>query len=143
MMKSCDFLIIGSGPAGQKAAIQGAKAGLKVVVVESEPQVGGMCVHKGTIPSKALRESARRFSNAHELLKTELPTELSSLMSNVEMRAQDLESNQPNPAWQFRCAVWDLIVAHADDLDVDEMRSTLEDVVFEYHEHCGAGRPDT
>ncbi|MBV1879434.1 MAG: Si-specific NAD(P)(+) transhydrogenase [Pseudomonadales bacterium] len=82
-MDECDFLIIGSGPAGQKAAVQGAKAGLNVVLVESEPQVGGMCVHKGTIPSKALRESARRYQSAHRIFKTDTPTELAPLMKNV------------------------------------------------------------
>ena len=54
----CDFLVIGSGPAGQKAAIQGAKAGKKVILVERESRLGGICVNRGTIPSKALRESA-------------------------------------------------------------------------------------
>ena len=54
----CDFLVIGSGPAGQKAAIQGAKAGLKVMLVERESRLGGICVNRGTIPSKTLRESA-------------------------------------------------------------------------------------
>jgi NAD(P) transhydrogenase len=53
-----DFVVIGSGPAGQKAAIQAAKAGAKVLVVEYEPHVGGACVHNGTVPSKALRETA-------------------------------------------------------------------------------------
>jgi NAD(P) transhydrogenase len=55
-----DFLVIGSGPAGQKAAIQAAKAGKRVAVVERERQVGGNCVHTGTIPSKSLREHALR-----------------------------------------------------------------------------------
>ena len=54
----CDFLVIGSGPAGQKAAIQGAKAGLKVMLVERESRLGGICVNRGTIPRKTLRESA-------------------------------------------------------------------------------------
>ncbi|MFT7685504.1 MAG: NAD(P) transhydrogenase [Candidatus Azotimanducaceae bacterium] len=84
-MKNCDFLIIGSGPAGQKAAIQGAKAGLDVVLIESEKTIGGMCVHKGTIPSKALRESAKRFNSAHRLLKSDIPTELAPLMQNVDL----------------------------------------------------------
>ncbi|MBL4680211.1 MAG: Si-specific NAD(P)(+) transhydrogenase [Pseudomonadales bacterium] len=84
-MQKCDFLIIGSGPAGQKAAIQGAKAGLDVVLIESERKIGGMCVHKGTIPSKALRESARKFSSAHRILNSEMPTELAPLMQNVEL----------------------------------------------------------
>ena len=53
-----DIFVIGSGPAGQKAAIQGAKAGKRVALVERQKQVGGACVHHGTIPSKTLRESA-------------------------------------------------------------------------------------
>lgn len=52
-----DLVIIGSGPAGQKAAIQGAKLGKKVVVIEKSPEVGGNCVNNGTIPSKSLREA--------------------------------------------------------------------------------------
>jgi NAD(P) transhydrogenase len=58
-----ELVVIGSGPAGQKAAIQGAKTGARVLVVESEPQVGGACVHHGTIPSKALRETALSLSS--------------------------------------------------------------------------------
>jgi NAD(P) transhydrogenase len=57
-MSSYDLVVIGSGPAGQKAAVQAAKAGASVLVVESERQVGGACVHHGTVPSKALRETA-------------------------------------------------------------------------------------
>lgn len=55
-----DFLVIGSGPAGQKAAIQAAKAGRSVCVVERECEIGGACVRTGTIPSKTLRERAAR-----------------------------------------------------------------------------------
>ena len=55
-----DVLVIGSGPAGQKAAIQAAKAGKKVAVIERDRRVGGSCVHTGTIPSKSLREHALR-----------------------------------------------------------------------------------
>jgi NAD(P) transhydrogenase len=53
-----DVLVIGSGPGGQKAAVQGAKAGRRVALIEREPQVGGACVFQGTIPSKTLREAA-------------------------------------------------------------------------------------
>ena len=62
-------------------------------------------------------------------------------MTDEAMQARDIKSGPPNPG-RFRCAVWDLIVAHIDDLDVDEMRSALEDVVFEYYDHCGPGKPD-
>jgi NAD(P) transhydrogenase len=52
-----DLVVIGSGPAGQKAAIQGAKLGKKVVVIEKDPFPGGACLYSGTIPSKTLREA--------------------------------------------------------------------------------------
>lgn len=52
-----DLVVIGSGPAGQKAAIQGAKLDKKVVVIEKDPFPGGACLYSGTIPSKTLREA--------------------------------------------------------------------------------------
>jgi len=57
-----DVLVLGSGPAGQKAAVQAVKAGRRVALVEQEAGVGGMCVHRGTIPSKTLRETALHLS---------------------------------------------------------------------------------
>jgi NAD(P) transhydrogenase len=57
MMAHYDMLVIGSGPAGQKAAIQGAKVGKKVGIVERKKFVGGLCINSGTIPSKSLREA--------------------------------------------------------------------------------------
>ena len=60
-----DVVVIGSGPAGQKAAIQAAKAGRRVAVIERDRQVGGSCVHTGTIPSKSLREHALRQRVRH------------------------------------------------------------------------------
>ena len=57
-----DVLVLGSGPAGQKAAVQSVKAGRRVALVEQEAGVGGMCVHRGTIPSKTLRETALHLS---------------------------------------------------------------------------------
>ena len=59
-MSDYDVIVVGSGPAGQKAAIQAAKAGKRVAVIERDRQVGGSCVHTGTIPSKSLREHALR-----------------------------------------------------------------------------------
>ena len=52
-----DLVVIGSGPAGQRAAIQGAKLGKHVAMVERGHMVGGVCVNTGTIPSKTLREA--------------------------------------------------------------------------------------
>ena len=56
-MRHYDLCVIGSGPAGQRAAIQAAKLGKSVVVVEKRQTVGGVAVNTGTIPSKALREA--------------------------------------------------------------------------------------
>jgi NAD(P) transhydrogenase len=85
-----DLVVIGSGPAGQKAAIQGAKAGARVLVVESELEVGGACVHHGTIPSKALRETAlslssfrRKSGNVFEVNARE-DLQVSSLMLRLD-----------------------------------------------------------
>lgn len=52
-----DLVVIGSGPGGEGAAMQAAKGGKRVAVVESYDRIGGGCTHWGTIPSKALRFS--------------------------------------------------------------------------------------
>ena len=57
-----DFIVIGSGPAGQRAAVQAAKLGKKVAIVERRSSVGGVCLHTGTIPSKTLREAVLYLS---------------------------------------------------------------------------------
>src|SRR5215831_16642089 len=61
-MRSYDLIVIGSGPAGQRAAIQAAKCGRKVVVVEQREVVGGACINTGTIPSKTMREAVMHLS---------------------------------------------------------------------------------
>ena len=57
-----DLIVIGSGPAGQRAAIYGAKMGKKVALVESREVVGGACINTGTIPSKTMREAVLHLS---------------------------------------------------------------------------------
>src|ERR1700750_2206603 len=57
-----DLIVIGSGPAGQRAAIYGAKLGKKVALVESREVVGGACINTGTIPSKTMREAVLHLS---------------------------------------------------------------------------------
>jgi NAD(P) transhydrogenase len=91
-----DLICLGSGPAGQKAAIQAAKAGFHAAIIEREPQVGGSCLLLGTIPSKTLREQALRYrrmrGNATSFaveLRGEAP--LSALLHGVDtvIAAQD------------------------------------------------------
>ena len=52
-----DLLVIGSGPGGQRAAIQAAKLGRRVAVIDRRETLGGVCTNTGTIPSKTLREA--------------------------------------------------------------------------------------
>lgn len=61
-----DLVVIGSGPSGQRAAIQAAKLGKKVAVVEKRRVVGGVCVNTGTIPSKTFREAVLHLSGFRE-----------------------------------------------------------------------------
>ena len=61
-----DMVVIGSGPAGRRAAIQAAKLGKTVLVVERGRRVGGVSVHTGTIPSKTLRETVLNLSGWRE-----------------------------------------------------------------------------
>lgn len=91
-----DLICLGSGPAGQKAAIQASKAGFRAAVIEREPQVGGSCLLSGTIPSKALREQALRYrrmrgSASSLAVKLSGDAPLSALLDGVEsvISAQD------------------------------------------------------
>ncbi|PZU84281.1 MAG: Si-specific NAD(P)(+) transhydrogenase [Shinella sp.] len=65
-MNSYDFVVVGSGPAGRRAAIQAAKLGKRVLVIEKGTRVGGVSVHTGTIPSKTLRETALNLTGWRE-----------------------------------------------------------------------------
>jgi NAD(P) transhydrogenase len=61
-----NLLVIGSGPAGQKGAINAAKQRRKVAVVDSRQMIGGCSLHLGTIPSKTLREAILYFSGVRQ-----------------------------------------------------------------------------
>ena len=61
-MQKYDLLVIGSGPAGQRAAIQGAKLGKRVALIEKREVFGGACINTGTIPSKTMREAVMHLS---------------------------------------------------------------------------------
>ena len=84
-----DIVVIGSGPAGQKAAIQGAKAGKRVALIEQNREVGGSCVYHGTIPSKTLRESALqivRFQHTTEIFEFKMRDDIkiANLMKRLD-----------------------------------------------------------
>src|SRR5215471_16375091 len=65
-MQQYDLVVIGSGPGGQRAAIQAAKAGKRAAVVEKLTMVGGVCFNTGTIPSKTTREAVLHLSGFYD-----------------------------------------------------------------------------
>src|SRR5664279_1480675 len=65
-MQPYDLIVIGSGPGGQRAAIQAAKAGKRAAVVERQTMVGGVCINSGTIPSKTMREAVLHLSGFYD-----------------------------------------------------------------------------
>jgi len=64
--KTYDLIVIGSGPAGEKAAVKAAYFGKKTALIEKEEKYGGAGVQTGTLPSKALKETALYFSRVYE-----------------------------------------------------------------------------
>ncbi len=102
-MDHYDMIVIGSGPAGQKAAIAAAKLGYKAAVVERWDMVGGVCINTGTIPSKTLREAVLYLTglNQRELygqsyrVKDDITvTDLSARTQHVVAREIDVIRNQ-------------------------------------------------
>jgi NAD(P) transhydrogenase len=85
-----DVVVIGSGPAGQNAAVEAASLGGRVLIIERERHVGGACVQYGTIPSKTLRETAltltafRRRSGGIYEISHDSQLSISSLMTRLE-----------------------------------------------------------
>ncbi len=62
-----DLLVLGSGPAGQRAAVQAAKLGKRVGIIERHRMVGGICLHTGTVPSKTFREAVLSLTHIPSL----------------------------------------------------------------------------
>ncbi len=75
-----DIIVVGSGPAGQKSAVQAAKLNKRVALIERDRDLGGSCVYRGTIPSKTLRENALRVKNMR----------MNAAIANFQL-AEDLE----------------------------------------------------
>ena len=61
MSKKYDLVVIGSGPGGYVAAARASALGLKTAIVEKDPALGGTCLHRGCIPTKALLHAADTY----------------------------------------------------------------------------------
>jgi NAD(P) transhydrogenase len=89
-----DLIVIGSGPAGQRAAVQAAKLSKKVLIVEKD-LLGGSCLHFGTIPSKTLRESVLSpANNSYDLLEQALLRTRSVIEAEMSVMKEQLRRNQ-------------------------------------------------
>jgi NAD(P) transhydrogenase len=91
-----DLFVIGSGPAGQRAAIQAAKLGKRVTVAEMKSVIGGACINTGTIPSKTLREAALHLSGYRErsVYGTAYSVKRSITMGDLLYRAEKVIRNE-------------------------------------------------
>ncbi len=94
-MQKFDVVIIGSGPSGKAAAIQAAKLGRKAAIVDGMFQVGGVCVHTGTIPSKTMRETVLNLTGWRErgfygrAYRVKANIRASDLMQRLQMTLQN------------------------------------------------------
>src|SRR5215510_2853824 len=93
-----DLVAIGSGPAGQRAAVQAAKLGQRAAVIERSRCVGGICIDTGTIPSKTLREAVLRSVKVNDapernpLVRARTPYTAPELLAGVEaVMAREIE----------------------------------------------------
>ena len=90
-MYEYDLVVIGSGPAGQRAAVQASKLGKRVCVVEKGAGIGGACIHSGTIPSKTFREAVRSMTrksitlSMHALGTRPVRPTMQALLSRVDL----------------------------------------------------------
>jgi dihydrolipoamide dehydrogenase len=98
-MPQYDLIVIGAGPGGYVAAVRAAQLGLKTACVEKEERLGGICLNKGCIPSKALLDSSEYFHLAkHDLavhgIKTgKVTLDLSAMMARKDQVVADLTAN--------------------------------------------------
>ncbi|HET7544640.1 MAG TPA: Si-specific NAD(P)(+) transhydrogenase [Polyangiaceae bacterium] len=89
-----DLVVIGAGPAGEKAAVQAAYFQKRVGIVECEPEPGGAAVHTGTLPSKTLRETALYLSGyrARELYGVALELDRNATLPHLMSRKNAIAS---------------------------------------------------
>jgi NAD(P) transhydrogenase len=95
-MQPYDLIVIGSGPGGQRAAIQGAKAGKRAAIIERQIAVGGACISTGTIPSKTMREAVLHLSGFYDksFYGTNYTGKESITMADLNYRVQHVVENE-------------------------------------------------
>ncbi len=140
---SYDLIVIGAGPSGQKAAIQGAKEGCRVLLVERQRKAGGECLYRGTIPSKTLRESSVYLHGLRQRSNGSLDVDvcagfevkalmrrLSSVLATYENRLEDQLSRNGIERLQGRAAF-----VSSNEIEIEEphrkkSRATAETILI-------------
>jgi NAD(P) transhydrogenase len=95
-MRTYDLIVIGSGPGGQRAAIQGAKAGKRAAIIEKQASIGGVSFNLGTIPSKTIREAVLHLSDFYErrFYRSNSHAEENITMADINIRVQHVIENE-------------------------------------------------
>src|SRR5271156_4728728 len=128
-MHDYDMIVIGSGPSGRRAAIQFAKVGKSVLVVEKGRRVGGVSVHTGTIPSKTLRETVLNLTGWRErgfygsAYRVKKDIQADDLMARLHMT---LNHEVDVLEHQFARNGVDHVIGEATFLDAHRVRVTME-----------------
>ena len=86
-MRTFDVAVLGAGPGGYIAAIRASQLGKKVAIIE-EDKLGGVCLNRGCIPTKALLKSAQSVHELKELISLGIDVEVKSLKGNVIMNSR-------------------------------------------------------
>ncbi len=94
MEKTYDLAVIGSGPAGQKAAIQAAKLGKRAAIIDRPTCIGGICIHHGAIPSKTLREAILYFTGFHHRQAYGVQRRRDLTMEDLMARCSEVVDNE-------------------------------------------------
>jgi NAD(P) transhydrogenase len=125
-----DLFVLGSGPAGQRAAIQAAKIGKRVAVAEHRAVVGGVCINTGTIPSKTLREAVMYLSGYRQrsIYGASYTVKERITMSDLLFRADQVIKNEIDVTrHQLQRNGVEVIPARAAFVDANSLRLTALD----------------
>ena len=135
-----DVVVIGSGPAGQNAAVEAASHGARVLIVERERKVGGACVQYGTIPSKTLRETAvtltafRRRSGGVYDISHDSQLNIASLMTRLDevVHAHQVAAEQSLEMAKVECAIGKASFVSPHEIAIKDVTGTTTQVTAQY-----------
>src|SRR5262245_4434769 len=131
-----ELVVLGAGPGGYAAAFLGADKGMKVTLIDAGKKPGGVCLHRGCIPSKALLHAAKLISDAHEAGSWGLHFEKPKIDVNVLRARKDkvVDNLATNLLGMCKTRKVEFINARATFEDSTTLR--LEDGTLRRFKHC-------